>query len=218
MLDLIMWYPTLGDVLEVYKRVAGGHPSPPESRDEAAVDRLVVAPQWAGDEEKTIASMARKAAAILSCAVEDDPFPERSAHVGYGLAVTFLEKNGFELQAGLTAVCDLALQLRDGHLQTDGLADWIALRLERKEKQFNARQVFAALDRMTRVIDRLQKHPDGERLAKQLNAAGYAICTEVIDAFEPGEQVRERILQSYPAIDERWGTIIRDGNPEGTGE
>ena len=213
-----MWYPTLDDVLEVYKRVAEGHTSPPEPRNKAAVARLVVAPQWAGGEKRTIGSMARKAAAILSCAVEDDPFPERGAHVGYALAVTFLEKNGLNLRTDLDSVRDLAQSLRDGDLGTDGLADWTALRLERKEEQFNARQVFAALDRMTRVIDRLQKHPDGERLAKQLNAAGYAICTEVIDAFEPGEQARERILQSYPAIDERWGTIIRDGNPEGTGE
>jgi prophage maintenance system killer protein len=218
MLDLIMWYPTLGDVLEVYERVAGRHPSPPESRDEAAVDRLVVAPQWAGNEEKTVGSMASKAAAILSCATEEDKFPERGAHVGYALAVTLLEKNGFDLQADLTAVRDVALQLRDGDLQTDGLADWITLRLERKDRSLNARRILTALDRMTRVIDRLKKHPDGERLAKQLDAAGHAICTEVIDAFEPGEQAQERILHSYPAVDERWGTVIRlegfDGEDE----
>ena len=213
----IMWYPTLDDVLEVYKRVAEGHTSPPEPR-KAAVARLVVAPQWAGGEKRTIGSMARKAAAILSCAVEDDPFPERGAHVGYALAVTFLEKNGLNLRTDLDSVRDLAQSLRDGGLGTDGLADWIALRLERKEKQFNARQVFAALDRMTRVIDRLKRHPDGGRLAQQIDAAGYAICTEVIDAFEPGERARERILQSYPAVDERWGTVIRDEDPEGAGE
>lgn len=208
-----MWYPTVRDISGVYERVAGAHASPKKPKDKA-VDRLVVAPQWAGDERKTVGSMAHKAAAIIACATEEDPFPERGAHVGYAVAVTFLEKNGFDLQTGLTAVRDLALQFRDGGLQADGLADWITLRLERKDRSLNGRQIFTALHHITTVIDRLKKHPEGGRLAKQLDAAGYAICTELVDVFKPSEWGRKRILRSYPAVDERWGTVFRHALPE----
>lgn len=205
-----MWYPTLNDVLEIYERIAGAYAPAPKPRDEGAVDRLVMAPQWAGGEKRTIENIARKTAEILSCAVEDGTFQKKNVHVGYALAALFLEKNDFTLRTDLETVHDQLVRLQGGDLEIDELAAWIGSQLERKEKPFNAKRVFSALHRIATVMEELEDHADMERHADQLDAAGYTICAEMVDAFDPSENTRGRILRSYPAIDEHWGEVFED--------
>ena len=120
-----MRYLTLGEVLDLHRRIllrsggAGG------IRDLGALESAVAQPRLTFGGAELYADIAAKAAALCFSLIQNHPFVDGNKRVGHAAMETFLVLNGFEIAAALDEQERVMLAVASGNVSRDGLAAWI---------------------------------------------------------------------------------------------
>lgn len=120
-----MHYVTLGEVVELHRRLlqtAGGAAG---IRDFGALESAVAQPKASFEGADLYPTLAEKAAALCLALVQGHPFIDGNKRVGHAAMETFLVLNGSEIDASTDAQERVMLDLAAGRLDHRQLTDWV---------------------------------------------------------------------------------------------
>jgi death-on-curing protein len=120
-----MRYLTLGEVVELHRRVlqAGGGAS--GIRDVGALDSAVAQPKATFGGVDLYPTVVEKAAALCFSLVQNHPFVDANKRVGHAAMETFLVLNGTEIDAAVDDQERVMLDLAAGRIDRVHLTDWL---------------------------------------------------------------------------------------------
>jgi death-on-curing protein len=119
-----MRYLTLGEVVELHRRVLQGGGAP-GIRDLGALDSAVAQPKATFSGSDLYPTVIEKAAALCFSLVRNHPFVDGNKRVGHAAMETFLVLNGAEIDATLDDQERLMLDLAAGRIDRAHLTDWL---------------------------------------------------------------------------------------------
>lgn len=120
-----MRYLTLGEVLELHRRIVALSGGTEEIRDLGGIQSALAQPQMTWSGQELYPSIESKAAAICFSLVTNHPFVDGNKRIGHAAMETFLVINGRELSADVDEAEQIILRLAAGQLTREGLLNWI---------------------------------------------------------------------------------------------
>jgi len=125
-----MRYVTLGEVVELHRRLLQATGGAPGIRDFGALESAVAQPRATFGGGELYPTLADKAAALCLALVQSHPFIDGNKRVGHAAMETFLVLNGWEIEASIDAQERLILDLAGGRLDRSELIDWLRRHLK----------------------------------------------------------------------------------------
>jgi len=120
-----MRYLTLGEVLELHRRIIQRTGGAVGVRNLAALESTLAQPRMTFDGQDLYPSLEAKAAAICFFIVQNHPFIDGNKRCGHAAMETFLVLNGKEIEAAIDEVERIILQVASGTLALEKLVDWL---------------------------------------------------------------------------------------------
>jgi death-on-curing protein len=120
-----MRYLTLGEVVEVHRRVLQAGGGAAGIRDLGALDSAIAQPKATFGGIDLYPTVVEKAAALCFSLVQNHPFVDGNKRVGHAAMETFLVLNGTEIAAAVEDQERLMLDLAAGRLDRTQLTDWL---------------------------------------------------------------------------------------------
>jgi death-on-curing protein len=120
-----MRYLTLGEVLELHRRIIQQTGGAVGVRNLAALESAVAQPRMTFDGHDLYPSLEAKAAAICFFIVQNHPFIDGNKRCGHAAMETFLVLNGKEIDVALDEVERIIIQVASGSLALQKLVDWL---------------------------------------------------------------------------------------------
>jgi len=120
-----MRYLSLGEVIELHRRLLEATGGAPGIRDVGALESAVAQPKATFGGVDLYPTLAEKAAALAFSLVQNHPFVDGNKRVGHAAMETFLVLNGTEIDAPVDDQERLMLDLAAGQLARGGLTDWL---------------------------------------------------------------------------------------------
>src|SRR5438477_8086211 len=120
-----MRYVTLGEVVELHRRLLQATGGAPGIRDVGALESAVAQPKATFDGSDLYATLIEKAAALAFSLVQNHPFADGNKRVGHAAMETFLVLNGSEIDAPIAEHERLMLDLAAGRIGRSHLVDWL---------------------------------------------------------------------------------------------
>jgi death-on-curing protein len=124
-----MRYVTLGEVVELHRRLLQATGGASGIRDLSALESAVAQPKATFGGNDLYPTLAEKAAALCLALVQGHPF-DGNKRVGHAAMETFLILNGNEIDAPTNAQERIMLDLAAGRLDHRQLADWLGQHLK----------------------------------------------------------------------------------------
>ena len=128
-----MRYLTLGEILELHRRIIQTSGGADAIRDLGALESAVAQPKATFDAIDLYPSLADKAAALCFSVVQNHPFVDRNKRAGHAAMSTFLLLNGSDIDATTDEQEQLMLHLAAGRLRRDQLATWLAEHVQQRD-------------------------------------------------------------------------------------
>ena len=125
-----MRYVTLGEVVELHRRLLQTTGGTPGIRDFGALESAVAQPKATFGGADLYPTLVEKGAALCLALVQGHPFVDGNKRVGHAAMETFLILNGAEIDAPIDAHERLMLDLADGRLDRSQLTDWLRQHLK----------------------------------------------------------------------------------------
>jgi death-on-curing protein len=127
-----MRYVTLGEVVELHRRLLQTTGGAAGIRDFGALESAVAQPKATATFEGSdlYPTLAEKAAALCLALVQGRPFIDGNKRVGHAAMETFLALNGNEIDAPTDAHERIMLDLAAGRLGHRQLTDWLRQHLK----------------------------------------------------------------------------------------
>jgi death-on-curing protein len=126
-----MRFLTLGEVLDLHRRVieqAGGGDG---VRDLGGVESAIAQPQMAFGGDELYPTIESKATALCFSLVMNHPFVDGNKRIGHAAMETFLVINGFEMAADVDDAEEIILTLAAGELTREELLEWVTSNVRR---------------------------------------------------------------------------------------
>jgi death-on-curing protein len=120
-----MRYLTLGEVVELHRRVLQAGGGAPGIRDLGALDSAVAQPKATFGGVDLYPTVVEKATALCFSLVQNHPFVDGNKRVGHAAMETFLVLNGTEIAAAVDDQERLMLDLAAGRIDRVYLTDWL---------------------------------------------------------------------------------------------
>ncbi len=120
-----MRYLTLGEVLELHRRIVGETGGSPAIRDLKALESAVAQPRMTFADEDLYPDVVTKAVALGFSLIRNHPFVDGNKRVGHAALETFLVLNGAELDAPVVEAEHVVLDVAAGVRDRDGLLHWV---------------------------------------------------------------------------------------------
>ena len=120
-----MRYLTLGEVVELHRRVLQAGGGAPGIRDLGALDSAVAQPKATFGGVDLYPTVVEKATALCFSLVQNHPFVDGNKRVGHAAMETFLVLNGTEIAAAVDDQERLMLDLAAGRIDRVHLTDWL---------------------------------------------------------------------------------------------
>ena len=120
-----MRYVTLGEVLELHRRLSEQTGGATAVRDLGALESAVAQPRLTGGGADVYPTLASKAGALAFSLIQNHPFVDGNKRVGHAAMETLLVLNGLELQASVDDAERLILGVASGAIGRDALTVWI---------------------------------------------------------------------------------------------
>lgn len=120
-----MRYLSLGEVLELHRRIIGETGGSPELRDLAALESAVAQPRMTFGGIDLYPDLASKAAALGFSLIKNHPFLDGNKRVGHAALETFLMLNGFQLEREIDNAERIVLGVAAGDCDREGFERWI---------------------------------------------------------------------------------------------
>ena len=124
-----MRYLTLGEVVELHRRVLQASGGAPGIRDLGALDSAVAQPKATFGGADLYPTVVEKASALCFSLVQNHPFVEGNKRVGHAAMETFLVLNGTEIDAAVDDQERLMLDLAAGRIDRSHPTDWLRYHL-----------------------------------------------------------------------------------------
>ena len=120
-----MRYVTLGEVVELHRRLLEATGGAPRIRDFAALESAVAQPKVTFGGSDLYPSLAEKAAVLCLALVQGHPFVDGNKRTGHAAMEIFLVLNGHEIDASADAQERIMLDLAAGRLNHHQLTNWV---------------------------------------------------------------------------------------------
>jgi len=120
-----MRYLTLGEVVELHRRLLQATGGAPGIRDSGALGSAVAQPKVTFGAADLYPTLVEKAAALCFSLVQNHPFVDGNKRVGHAAMETFLVLNGTEIDAPIAEHERLMLDLAAGRIGRSHLVDWL---------------------------------------------------------------------------------------------
>ena len=121
-----MRFLTLGEVLDLHRRVMEQSGGADGVRDLGGVESAVAQPQMTFGGDELYPTIESKATALCFSLVMNHPFVDGNKRIGHAAMETFLVMNGFEIDANVDDAEKIILTLAAGELSRDELLQWVA--------------------------------------------------------------------------------------------
>ncbi len=124
-----MRHVTLGEVLDLYRRVmeqSGGHAG---IRDRGALESALAQPRMTFGGEDLYPGLVEKAAALGFSLIQNHPFVDGNKRIGHAAMETFLVLNGHEIIASADDQERVVLDVAAGRMERDALVEWLRAHL-----------------------------------------------------------------------------------------
>lgn len=120
-----MRYLTIGEVLELHRRIIHQSGGAVGVRNLAALESAIAQPRLTFEGHDLYLSLEAKAAAICFFIVQNHPFLDGNKRCGHATMETCLVLNGKEIEASVNEVEGVILQVASGNLSHERLFDWL---------------------------------------------------------------------------------------------
>lgn len=120
-----MRYLTLGEVVDLHRRLLEATGGAPGIRDLGALDSAIAQPKATFGGVDLYPTLVEKAAALCFSLVRNHPFVDGNKRVGHAAMETFLVLNGSEVDASVDDQERLMLDLAAGRVDRTQLIDWL---------------------------------------------------------------------------------------------
>ncbi len=120
-----MRYLTLGEVVELHRRLVAQSGGATSLRDLGSLESAVAQPRLSVGGADAYPTVPAKAAALGFSLIRNRPFVDGNKRVGHAAMATFLLLNGYELQGSVDEAEDLILGVATGATGRDGLVSWV---------------------------------------------------------------------------------------------
>lgn len=124
-----MRYLSLGEIVELHRRLLEATGGAPGIRDAGALDSAIAQPKATFGGVDLYPTLVEKAAALCFSLVRNHPFVDGNKRVGHAAMETFLVLNGSEIAATVDEQERLMLDLAAGRIDRGQLIDWLRLHL-----------------------------------------------------------------------------------------
>lgn len=114
-------YLTLEDLLGLVRRLGTG-----PVRDVGLLDAAVIRPRSSAFGEDAYPTLQLKAAALLDSIVSNHALVDGNKRLGWLATAVFLDINGETVELDDDGAFDLVLEVAEGHLDVEGIADVLA--------------------------------------------------------------------------------------------
>jgi death-on-curing protein len=125
-----MRYLTLGEVVELHRRLLEATGGAAGIRDLPALESALALPRTTFDGADLYPTLAEKAAALCFALVQNHPFVDGNKRVGHAAMETFLVLNGAEIDAHTDDQERVMVHLAAGRLNRAELLDWLRQHLK----------------------------------------------------------------------------------------
>jgi len=125
-----MRYVTLGEVVELHRRLLAATGGAPGMRDFAALESAVAQPKATFGGSDLYPTLGEKAAALCLALVQGHPFVDGNKRIGHAAMETVLVLNGNEVDAPTDTQEGIMLDLAEGRLNHRQLTDWLGQHLK----------------------------------------------------------------------------------------
>lgn len=126
-----MRYLTLGEVLDLHRRIIEQSGGAFGMRELGGVESAVAQPQMTFSGEELYPTIESKATALCFSLVMNHPFVDGNKRIGHAAMETFLVMNGFEIVAAVEDTEKIILTLAAGELSREELDDWVTSHIRR---------------------------------------------------------------------------------------
>ena len=126
-----MRYLTLGEVLDLHRRVIEQSGGADGVRDLGGVESGIAQPQMTFGGGQLYPNIESKATALCFSLVMNHPFVDGNKRIGHAAMETFLVMNGYELVADVDDAENVILTLAAGELSREELLEWVTSHLHR---------------------------------------------------------------------------------------
>lgn len=120
-----MRYLSLGEVLELHRRIIEETGGSPGLRDLAALESAVAQPRMTFGGADLYPDLAAKATALGFSLIKNHPFVDGNKRVGHAALETLLLLNGFELRSGIDDAERILLAVAAGRCDREEFERWI---------------------------------------------------------------------------------------------
>src|SRR5207249_5818930 len=120
-----MRYVTLGEVVELHRRLLQATGGAPGIRDFGALESAVAQPRATFGDGELYPTLADNAAALCLALVQRHPFIDGNKRVGHAAMETFLVLNGWEVVADVDEQEPVILAVAGGALGREDFATWV---------------------------------------------------------------------------------------------
>ena len=121
-----MRFLSLGEVVELHRRLLAGSGGSPGLRDLGALESAVAQPRMMFDGADLYPDLASKTAAIGHALIQNHPFVDGNKRVGHASMDVFLVLNGHELTASIDESEATILAIARGQMRRADFRDWVA--------------------------------------------------------------------------------------------
>ncbi len=126
-----MRYLTLGEVLDLHRRIIEQSGGAVGVRDLGGIESAVAQPQMTFGGEELYPTIESKATALCFSLVMNHPFVDGNKRIGHAAMETFLVMNGFEIVANVDDAEKIILTLAAGELSREELLEWVTSHIRR---------------------------------------------------------------------------------------
>lgn len=124
-----MIYLTLGQVLELHRRLIEQSGGSMGVRDVGALESAIAQPQMTFGGEELYPTLVEKASALGFSLVMNHPFVDGNKRVGHAAMEIFLVLNGYEISASVDEQEQIILKLAAGELKREDFTSWVRMHL-----------------------------------------------------------------------------------------
>jgi len=120
-----MRYLTVGEILELYRRVVQQSGGTCGIQNLAALESALAQPRMTFDGRELYPDLVGKAAALGFSIIRGHPFLDGNKRTGHAAMETFLILNGHEINAGVDEQERVMLQVASGEMSREAFTQWL---------------------------------------------------------------------------------------------
>ena len=127
-----MRYLTVGEVLDIYRRVMQQSGGLVGIRDLGGLESAIAQPRMTFGGLELYPTLVEKAAALGFSLIQNHPFLDGNKRTGHASMEIFLILNGYQIKAGVDEQVEIILQVASGAINRETFSEWLGSHIERR--------------------------------------------------------------------------------------